>query len=80
MARVGRRVLRKKSKIWGGILATFSEGKLYILGFQEGIQDNDDFENVLASICARLLKASERQKLGFRIGGVYFFRMSGVLR
>ena len=62
MARVGRRVLRKKSKIWGGILASFSEGKLYILGFQEGIQDNDDFEGVLASIFGRFLKASERQK------------------
>ena len=61
-------------------MASFSAQKLYVLGFQEGIQDNDDFENVLASICARLLKASERQKLGFRIGAVYFLRMSGVLR
>ena len=61
-------------------MATFSEEKLYILGFQEGIQDNDDFEGVLASIFARFLKASERQKLGFRIGGVYFLRISGVVR
>ena len=44
------------------------------MGFQEGIQDNHDFEGVLASIFGRLSKASERQKLGFRIGGVYKIR------
>ena len=67
-------------KIWGAILATFSQQKLYFLGFQEGIQDNDDFEGVLASIFGRFVKASERQKLGFRMGGVYFLRISGVVR
>ena len=67
-------------KIWGAILATFSNQKSYFLGLQEGIQDKLDFEGVLASIFGRFLKASERQKLGFRIGGVYFLRISGVVR
>ena len=61
-------------------MAPFYQQKLYFLGFQEGIQDNDDFESVLASIFGRFLKASERQKLGFRIGGVHFLRISGVVR
>ena len=61
-------------------MATYSEEKLYILGYQEGIQDNDDLEGVLALILARFVKASERQKLGFRIGGVNFLRISGVVR
>ena len=67
-------------KIWGAILATFSDQKSYFLGLQEGIQDKLDFEGVLASIFGRFLKASERQKLGFRIGGVYFLRISGDAR
>ena len=71
IARIFTRFLKKKKreKIWGAILATFSPQKLYFLGFQEGIQDNPDFEGVLASIFGRFLKASACQKLGFRIGG-----------
>ena len=55
-----RRFLKKK--IWGGILATFEHQKSYFLGFQEGIQDEADFEGVLASILGRFLKARECQK------------------
>ena len=61
-------------------MATFEHQKLYFLGFQEGIQDNPDFESVLASIFGRFFKGNERQKLGFRIGGVHFLRISGVVR
>ena len=53
---------------------------MLFLGSQEAIQDKIDLEGVLASILGRFLKASERQKLGFRIGGVQFLRISGVVR
>ena len=73
-------IFEKKLKMWGAILATFQHQKLYFLGFQEAFQDHTDFEGVLASILRRFLKASEGQKLGFRIGGVHFLRISGVVR
>ena len=59
---------------------TFEHKEPYSLGLQNGIQDETDFEGVLASILRRFLKALEHQKLGFRIGGVHFLRMSGVVR
>ena len=61
-------------------MATFEHQKSNILVFQEGIQDEADLEGVLASILGRFLKARERQKLGFRMGGLHFLRILGVGR
>ena len=55
-------IFRKIRKFGGTILATFYHQKLYFLRFQEGIQNEADFEGVLASILGRFLKARERQK------------------
>ena len=55
-------IFRKIRKFWGAILATFYVQKSYILGLQEGIQDEADFEGVLASIWGGFLKAWEHQK------------------
>ena len=79
IARIFRRFLKKNENL-GSHLGDVLTSKIVFLGFQEGIQDHTDFEGVLASILRRFLKASEGQKLGFRIGGVHFLRMSGVVR
>ena len=60
-------------KFWESILATFWHPNSDFWGLQEGIQDRADYEGVWASILERFSKAWERQKLGFRMGGFYFF-------
>ena len=68
---------------WEGLgdgFRSFLEDFWWFLGLQEGIQDNPDFEGVLASIFGRFFKGNERQKIGFRIRGVHFLRTSGVAR
>ena len=63
IASIFKRFFEKKNrKFWGAILATFEHQKSYFLRFQEGIQDEADFEGVLASILGRFLKAWEHQK------------------
>ena len=63
-----------------GLLGTFQieKEKSYFLWFQEGIQDEADFEGVLASILGRFLMAREEPKCGFRIIVVPFLNISGV--
>ena len=70
----------RNNEIFGSILATFEHPKSEFWGFQEGIQERVDDEGVLVSILERFPKAWERQKRGFRMGGSYFFRISGVGR
>ena len=79
IARIFRRFL-KKSEILGSHLGDVWTSKIIFLGFQECIEDEADFEGVLASILGRFLKARECQKWGFRIGGLHFLRISGVVR
>ena len=61
-------------------MATFWHPNSDFWGLQEGIQERVDSESVVVSILERISKAWERQKSGFRMGGSYFFEISGIAR
>ena len=57
--------------------------KSYLLARKEygrPSEEEADFEENFASILGRFAQARERPKLGFRIGGLHFLRISGVGR
>ena len=70
----------KNLVFWGLHVGSFLRSKIVILRFQEGVQDEAEFETVLVSILVRFLVACECPKLGFRIIGVQFLRILGVAR
>ena len=54
--------------------------KIIHFWFHEGIRHESDFVSVSASIWVPFWRAWERQKLGFRIGGLHFLQSSGDAR
>ena len=54
--------------------------KIIYVAFHEGIRDKSDFVSVSVSIMVPFWRAWERQKWGFRVGGLHFLQISGDAR